>query len=436
MMKTLTRLFAAGALLCASATVYAGPDKLYSITACPGEDASTEMNISWAADTSLKRSVVAYTEAKDVSLKKIRYARPLVEYCDLFKGIYSKNSKNEDFYQDVVFNKCGAALKGLKPDREYLYWVLPAEDSIAERGSLELSQARRFKTAGAKEWSICIISDFHAYDPLPKRLEAASAMIDKVIEYDNDIDWILHLGDVCAWGGSYSFWQNLYENKHFKNYMWAGVNGNHDNMSRKYELTNRYFKNAGFYPRNGYEGEEGVCYFFKYGNALFIMLNNENMREEEGLQAAQEWVRKVIAENPADYIIVCEHYQWFFGTDGSTSQYGRWSKLFDECGVDLALSGNNHIYVRTDALYNGSQTDGTKGTVYIQSPSSDNERGQAKVSGEVEHNSSIIEFRWNEGPCTVGGMHMSADKKKLTVKLLDREGNILDSVNVLAKKKN
>ena len=33
-------------------------------------------------------------------------------------------------------------------------------------------------------------------------------------------------------------------------------------------------------------------------------------------------------------------------------------------------------------------------------------------------------------------MHMSADKKMLTVKLLDREGNILDSVNVLAKKKN
>ena len=261
-------------------------------------------------------------------------------------------------------------------------------------------------------------------------------MIDKIIEYDNDIDWILHLGDVCAWGGSYSFWQNLYENKHFKNYMWAGVNGNHDNMSRKYELTNQYFKNASFYPRNGYEGEEGVCYFFKYGNVLFIMLNNEEMRDEKGLQAAQKWVREVIAENPADYVVVCEHYQWFFGADGSTSQYGRWSELFDECGVDLALSGNNHIYVRTDALYDGRETDGTKGTVYIQSPSSDNERGQEKVSGEIEHNSGIIKFRWNEGPATVGGMHMSADKKMLTVKLLDREGNILDSVNVLAKKKN
>ena len=97
MMKTLTRLFATGALLCASATVYAGPEKLCSITACPGEDASTEMNISWAADTSLKRSVVAYTEAKDVSLKKIRYARPLVEYCDLSRASIPKTQKTKIF---------------------------------------------------------------------------------------------------------------------------------------------------------------------------------------------------------------------------------------------------------------------------------------------------------------------------------------------------
>ena len=46
-MKQLARLFVTGALLCVSAAVYAGPGKLYSITACPGEDASTEMNISW-----------------------------------------------------------------------------------------------------------------------------------------------------------------------------------------------------------------------------------------------------------------------------------------------------------------------------------------------------------------------------------------------------
>lgn len=83
------------------------------------------------------------------------------------------------------------------------------------------------------------------------------------------------------------------------------------------------------------------------------MLNSEMMRKDEGLAAAQQWVRRVIQENPARYVVVMEHYQWFFATTGRTSQYERWHDLFDECGVDLAIAGNNHIYARTNALYEG-----------------------------------------------------------------------------------
>lgn len=107
------------------------------------------------------------------------------------------------------------------------------------------------------------------------------------------------------------------------------------------------------------------------------MLNNENMRSEEGLQKAQEWVKRVVAENPARYKVVCEHYQWFFGASGKDSQYPRWSKLFDELGITLALAGNNHIYASTHPLYDGKVVEPGKGTVYIQTTSSDNERGSA-----------------------------------------------------------
>ena len=43
------------------------------------------------------------------------------------------------------------------------------------------------------------------------------------------------------------------------------------------------------------------------------MLNSESMRSAEGLAAAQAWVRDVIKSNPAKYVVVMEHYQWFFG---------------------------------------------------------------------------------------------------------------------------
>jgi hypothetical protein len=200
--------------------------------------------------------------------------------------------------------------------------------------------------------------------------------------------------------------------------------------------TNKFFRDAAAYPLNGYEGELGVCYFFKYGDVLFIMLNNENMRSEEGLKAAQKWVREVVENNPARYKVVCEHYQWFFGANGKDSQYSRWSELFDELGISLALAGNNHIYVSTHPLYNGQVVEPGKGTVYIQTTSSDNERGsECDLEKPLEYNPDKIKFRWTEGGRTVSAMHMKVTRKKMTLTLLDRNGKVLDVTEVYPVKR-
>ena len=94
----------------------------------------------------------------------------------------------------------------------------------------------------------------------------------------------------------------------------------------------------------------------------------------------------------------------------------RWKDLFEECRVDLALGANNHIYVRSKNLP----------TVYIQTPSSDNERGVDV--GELTHNQDIIAKRWSEGGKTIGAMLMEVDRNSMTLTLLDREGKEVDSV--------
>ena len=63
----------------------------------------------------------------------------------------------------------------------------------------------------------------------------------------------------------------------------------------------------------------------------------------------------------------------------------------------------NHVLKSTMGGYNKKETDGSRGTVYIQTPSSDNERGQA-MKPELTHNKEIIKCRWTEGPKTVGAM--------------------------------
>ena len=406
--------------------------QIHSISTCPGEDCSNEMIISWGADTSVQ-SWLLWSKASDKGWRRAKRENPIWYRTEIYNGKSSKRANNENFFEDVIFNKCRVKLSGLEPNTTYKYMIVSSPAGRVTNAGDASTGAYTFKTAGAKEWSACIISDFHNYSPIPGRLEAADKMIGKIKEYDPSMDWVLHLGDICAWGGSYSFWKNLYGMHWFRDYMWAGVNGNHDNMSRKYELTNEYFRNSAAYPLNGYPGEMGVCYWFKYGEALFIMLNNESMRTQEGLEDAQEWFKSVIKSNPSKYIIVCEHYQWFFGTDGADSQIARWSQLFDEYGVDLALAGNNHIYVRTNALYNKEETDGSRGTVYIQTPSSDNERGQA-MKPELTHNKEIIKCRWTEGPKTVGAMSIKVFPTHIELALLDRNGTVIDTATVKAKR--
>lgn len=418
------------AMLLVLACWAAAAQPVSTVVTCPGENASQSMRISWAAPS--KGYYLKYSPVDGVGDAVV--LRPETEFrCTTFDGVNSKAPDGTDMVEHVVFVKCGATLKNLKPDTQYKYVIYDPEGN-------EACHEHRFLTAGAPEWQCCVISDFHAYTPLQHRQDAAMKMIETVANYGGGIDWTLHLGDVTAWGASWSFWQKLYSEPAFSRMMWAGCVGNHDYMARNYRrLCNEFFNQANYYPENGCRGEMGVCYHFRYGDAMVVMLNSESMRSEEGLQAAQTWVRQVVNEarrssNAPRYVIVCEHYQWFYGGDGRTSQYERWCKVFDELGVDLALAGNNHIYVRTDAVYGGELSNpAVRGTVYVQTPSADDERGQA-MKPELKHNKELIKSRWTEGAKTVGAMLMKVNRHKITLTLLDRHGKVIDTVDVPAKR--
>lgn len=435
MKKTVAILFAAAV---SSFAVFGQNDSIFSISTGPGEDVSSQMGISWSTDTLLLHSYLLLEEETAQGWENaIKFLPQQQQRCTVFDGVWSDNAAGEEFYEDVVFTKCGLMLTGLKPDTEYRY-VIKGENG-------ECSSVHHFRTAGAKRWAACLISDFHSYPPLPQRLEAAMSMISTVKEHDPSVSWVFSPGDVVAWGGSYSFWRRLFEEKKFEELMWARVNGNHDNWTKESQVThnfdipNDYFTGTSFFPQNGYWPEMGVCYHFRYGNTLFLMLNTEDMHKSGEFEAASQWVRSVVGNarrsaDPPTFVVACMHWEWFIGTNGRTSEYREWSPVFDEVGVDLALAGNNHVYLRTLPLYKGQKTDGRRnGTVYLQTPSSDNGRGR-EISTKEFHNSELIEKRWSEGAHTVGAIHMAVDNKTINLTLLDREGNEIDHCVVYAKK--
>jgi hypothetical protein len=213
---------------------------------------------------------------------------------------------------------------------------------------------------------------------------------------DPGVDFIFSTGDVVAWGGSYSFWRNLYEQDFIRNYMFANVLGNHDNMTRTGSTSSDYFMIANNFPRNGYPGQEGVCYWFMYNNVLFITLNNEAMSgNSAGLTAAKNWAAGVIQKLKGQYryIFLAEHYQWFDGRTGKTSWYANWKDFCDEYGVALALSGNNHIYERTHPLYHDQAVADGKGTAYMEAPSSDGDRGVE--AGTLTQNTEKLAYTYS-----------------------------------------
>ena len=402
----------------------------HTIFTGPGEDAASSATVSWAVDTAVCLNYIEYTTVADSAWNSRQIALATERRRSLtFDSINSKLANNEDVYERHVFDKCGATIEGLNPDTEYQYRIITAYKGEP----LRYTDIRRFKTAGADSWKAAVIGDFHHYSPLWSRLDHASKMVEVLDSVSGGIDFILSTGDQTAWGASYNFWTELSEQPMYKDYLWASVEGNHDHWAKdKPVRSDEFYRDTHYNPMNGYEGQEGIVYWFRRGDVLFIMLNNEAMRNQATLEKALKWMEKVVDANPSRYIIVVQHYEWLIGTNGTNSQLDRFAPTFDRLGVDLALSGNNHVYLRTPPLYNRQPVEPGKGTVYVVNSSSDNGRGRELKP--LEANEDIIATRWSEGPHTVGGILLDVNPKRIMLTMHDRNGAIVDSISIPARR--
>lgn len=430
------------------------PEWANTIFTNPAPDCATSMDISWLTppgmlckieviDKSDPHTYIFDYEAADTQIPNDEADPVELEAGDAPKGailnadsatntfshIRSKLANGRSVVENHNVEVHGYRLSNLKPDTEYSYRILTYDKKT---GKTEHSETRRFHTAGAKAWKAAVLGDFHHYSPAPHRLKAAMGMLEVLDSVSDGISWVLSTGDECAWGGSLNFWTELSEQPGFMNYMWAPVEGNHDHMDEDNDKTDDYFRDSHFLPHDGYGNQEGSSYWFRYGDVLFLMLNNEGMLKAGTFEPAVNWMEEVIKENPSKYIVVVEHHQWLIGTDGSNGQLDRWRKEFDRLGVDLAISGHNHAYLRTYPLFDRQPVDAGKGTVYVVNSSSDNERGRALKP--IRANANIIAKRWSEGSHTVGGMVMDVNPQRITMTLYDRYGKPQDTFTVPARR--
>ncbi len=397
--------------------------KVTMIITNPGENAINSMNVSWHSSLDFNDNYLMYHKKYSKGWIKVE---PVSHYVDVFDKVYTISKKRKDFYQDVKFMHHEVTLTNLEADTYYSYKVNGC------------STIYTFKTAPKEDFSFIWFSDFHAYPPCENRLKRASKLVDDIESLHKDADFLFCSGDAIAWGGSYKFWEDFYRIPCIKKYMVANVLGNHDFMSRGYlKDTALYFKETNNFPKNSYEGEYGITYHFKYANCLFIVFHNEHMgvganEKKDKIEEAYNYLEEVIKESPSDYIFLCQHYQWMNGVNGKDTSFGylRWKDLCDKYHIDLALAANDHTYVRSYPIYHDEIDEA--GTVYMQCPSCDGERGQNIEEVPTYPNKKIAK-RYSTGPSTIGGIFVKVGLTGINTILYDKDMQVIDTCTIKKK---
>ncbi len=399
----------------------AGTSKIELIYTNPGQEASTEMRISWHSNSSSSASV-QYTVATDTSFSNAKTV----------SGSYTKTpyafSDNSSYYQFK------ATLSNLTPGTKYIYKIVSGSTS---------SEVHTFKTAEKDNtFNFMWMGDVHSISGSSSKI----TNVDKLLGYiegrtssNGGIDFILFSGDAVKYGGVYTCWQEWNSSKSIKNYMMASICGNKEYYkTSSTRVTNKWFLATQNNPTNGVSGLEST-YWFIYNNVLFIGLDtlvsegSDMSSSVKDFSLQKNWLKSVVNAQSGkyQYIVVYQHYP-YFKKDGSICDYGdydKWYKTYDELGVDWALSGDSHSYVRSKALKNGSSN--SSGTVYMVCPQIDSSTGTPSISTSI---SGGYVAAADTKSTSYGAIYFTVDSSKMTMYYVTTSNTIADQYSVSAKR--
>lgn len=187
--------------------------------------------------------------------------------------------------------------------------------------------------------------------------------INTALKANSNLSFILSAGDqIQSKGKNSTFTGNEIEYTGFlcpealKSLPVATSIGNHDSPSSNYSFhfNNPNASSLGSTPAGG-------DYYFSYGNALFIMLNTNNVNAEEH----QKLIEQAINDNPkAKWRIVTVH-QDIYGSGEHSNEPDvvdlryRLIPVFEKNNIDVVFSGHDHTYSRSYIL-KGAVKDASK----------------------------------------------------------------------------
>ena len=309
------------------APILAATPDILNIVLTPGRTES-ELNFSW------QTPVGAVAEATvQVALKSDTTREDFAE--DKTKT-FTGTSAN--FAGGLVSHK--VTVGGLIPSTDYIYRLGTGRDG-------EWSDVYGFSTRDGKTFSVLLIGDAQIGS---KNIDDDTAVwqdtLDKALQKTSDAAFIISVGDQVdsSMQGEYDAFLSLSQ---FKNMPFAPTLGNHDNS----DLFSYYFN----MPNEGIARGKTVgdsYYYFVYGNSLFVVINSNYL----DYKRCDEFIRAAVKKNRnARWKILVMHHS-VYGADFPRPADLAFRKnlvpIFDKYGIDVVLSGHDHIHVRTHFMLN------------------------------------------------------------------------------------
>lgn len=352
------------------------PDR---IVVTVGEDAATSVGISFMTNHDVDSAKVVVSSSQDLS--------NAVEFEATSKVVPTSVNVVEREY-----TSWGAFVTDLQPNTTYYYKV--------GSEATGWSEVKSFKTAKASgESIIAVFGDIQGGFP-----NFANTVTAAYNRYD-DIDLSMIAGDVVDAANIFSQWNDLYtySKNHFANNIWSSTIGNHDTND-----DGEAFSGFFYGPDNGVESGNGARnYWFEINNAVVFNFDTEAgfNSYDPGYTKQIALLKEVMANTTKTFKIVNMHRS-AYPLNYNEANIRALAPVFEEAGVDLVLSGHDHIYHRT-TMYKSAKVEIENGVTYVVTGTSsggkyyegDHTRPWANVI--YDDNNPVYSFiKLNEGKLT------------------------------------
>lgn len=389
-----------------------------------GTDASTEIEINY--HTKNIYTSVEYTLASDVDFNNVTVVTG--------EGYYFTNGTDKVDIPFVGRNVMRVSLKGLTPGTDYMYRI--------NKGDGTYSDTYYFTTAknDGSDSAFMVLADTHyhaqtAEDGTYKShgSEMSEGLIEKILEYNSNVNFIATAGDMVDTGGNANTWSVFFKHSNsLKQMVRVGVAGNHEYyISGTGQSDGRYQKAHYATVYNGPSTQLGLSSYFVYNDILMILIDNE---DGLGRLEMMEWLKWVLENVEHRYSIAIMHTPIYYEPDETVNK-DRDEKLmnvFEKYSVDLVMAGHYHGHrVRANYYEGEDSTDPYLGVNYMSLTFSGvKSRSESNLAKGylVETHDGTITVKYIDETGKLLGTYSFATKKEAE-KVTETKENLLASIN-------